>query len=930
MRFRILGPLDVRGTDGRPVPVGAPKQRSILAVLLLHANQWVSAYRLQDALWPDQPPQSAAGILRTYVFRLRHALQLGQPDRLPWLATQPGGYRLAMAPGDLDLLVFEDLAVRGRRALESGDAVRADGLLSDALALWRGDPAGNIALDEDTTAALTGLLERRLATEEAWIDARLALGNDAGLIARLKTRIAEQPFRERLCQQLMLAMYRAGRKAEALEAFQALRRHMLAELGIEPSAPARELQRQILAADPALDSLARHGVAPLPVIPRQLPPGITCFTGRRAHLKRLHAAMTGNRGDAVVIAISGMAGAGKTTLAVHWAHQVEDRFSDGQLHADLRGYSGDRPLDCLDALQRFLRALGTAPGQVPGDLDEAAAQYRSLLAGKRMLILLDNAASASQVRPLLPGAQGCLVLVTSRSRLPGLISKDGAVWLSAEPFTESESVTLLRKVLGSQRVSAGQAAAVRIAGRCACLPLALRVAAERAAHRPWLSLDRLADELTSERDRLDALTLGDDEAATIRSVFSWSYRALKPDAARMFRLLGLHAGPDISVPAAAALTGVSTGEAARLLDSLAEVHLLAEASGRYQFHDLLRGYAAERAGTDEDTADRTAATRRILAWYLHTYYGADRLLAPARHLVPLDPPPAGCAPLAFTTYQQALEWCDAERVNLVAAVHLAAGTGQEDIACLLAIAMRVFFHLRGHRRDGIACASMGADAARRTGDKHREAQALNALGSAYRSDYRFADAIRYYRRALRIRREIGDRQGEGATLNNLGGSSYEHGQAGQALGYLRQALLIARELDDRYGEGITLENLGEAHFELGQTAAALDCYQQALAVTREIGDRPGEGIALKNLGDAHAKLEQTAAANERYREALVVLRSAGDQQREAQTLLTLGDLLRDGGDTREARRCWQQSLDIFAGLGDPREAGVRARLEGSA
>jgi DNA-binding SARP family transcriptional activator len=596
MRFRILGPLEICGGRGETISLCAPKQRMLLLILLMHANGPVGVSRLEAALWPGRPPRSAAGLVRTYVSGLRSALGLDDTGQLPRLAKESGGYRLLLAPGDLDLIVFDDLSSRGRHALERGDAAQAARLLSDALALWRGEPAGDVVLDGGSAAILAGLAERRLLAEEAWTEAQLQLGSGPDLIGRLRTRVAQQPLRERACSQLMLALYRAGRKAEALAEFRALRSRMTGELGIEPAALTRDLHQRILADDPTLT--ATHDRA---LIPRQLPGDIGDFTGRDTALLTMTGLLPGKDTAApAIIAVTGMAGAGKTALAVHFAHLAAAGFPGGQLFVDLRGHADadTEPKPPAEALREFLRALNVR--QIPGDTDEAAGLYRSLLAGQRMIVVLDNAASARQIRPLLPGTPGCLVLITSRSRLPGLLARNSATTVAVGPLTRSESGALLRKILGPARVQADVGGAAAIVDRCARLPLALRIAAERAANRPQLTLETLARELTAGRRRLDALSISEDAHTCLRSVFSWSYRKLAPDTARMFRLLSLHPAADIGIPAAAALAGSTVSDAARQLGMLADAHLLQETTaGRYQFHDLLRTYAAELAAEDE-------------------------------------------------------------------------------------------------------------------------------------------------------------------------------------------------------------------------------------------------------------------------------------------------------------------------------------------
>jgi DNA-binding SARP family transcriptional activator len=680
VRFRILGPLEVSDSHGKTHSLQAPKLRTLLFVLLLYANGPVSVGRLEMALWPDRPPRSAAGLIRTYVSGLRTALGLGDADQLPALVKEPDGYRLLLAPGDLDLGVFYDLSARGRDFLARGNAAQAARHLSDALALWRGEPGGGVTLDDDSAAILVSLAVRRTMAEEAWIDAQLLLGSGNDLIDCLRTLISRQPLQERASTQLMLALYRAGRKAEALEEFHALRRRMADELGIEPSAQARDLYQRILT--DAAELTPAHGPT---VVPRQLPGDIRDFTGRDAALSAMESLLPGKDTAApAIIAITGMAGAGKTALAVHFAHLMAGLSPDGQLFVDLHGYAETGPKPPTKVLHGFLRALGVR--EIPGDTDEAAALYRSLLAGKQMIVLLDNAVNVQQVKPLLPASPGCLVLITSRSRLPGLLTRNGATPITVGPLTGAEGAILLGKILGAARMQADPGAAAAIVDRCARLPLALRIAAERAVHWPQPDLAMLAGELAAEQQRLDALSIGEEGDANVRSVFSWSYRRLAPDAARMFRLLGLHPGTDIGIPAAAALVGSTSGDAARQLAVLVDVHMLSETvARRYRFHDLLRTYAAECAALDESPAKRRAALQRVLTWYLHTAKAADRLLVPTRTHVSLEP--AAVKPLEFASHGDALVWCDAEYANLMAAAQTAAEVGEDAIAWQLQVTL---------------------------------------------------------------------------------------------------------------------------------------------------------------------------------------------------------------------------------------------------
>lgn len=930
MRFRVLGPVEARADgDGEPVVLAA-KPRALLAVLLVHASRPVSRDRLMAVLWPERPPRSAPRVIRTYVSTLRQSLRLSRRDQLPRLALLGDGYRLEVAPGDLDLLVFDDLSERARRALGVGDAAVAARLLDQALGLWRGDPAEDVVVDGETDAVLAGLAEQRLLAEEDRAEAELVLGHDAALIVRLRLLVATHPLRERLWGQLMTALYRTGQQAAALAAYRELRTHLIAELGVEPGPGLRELHQQVLAGDPLPAPHPAPVVPGAPVVPRQLPSDVSHFAGRAAELDRLDAVLGVSGTDlpatVVITAINGTAGVGKTALAIRWARRIADRFPDGQLFASLRGHSAAGPADPLGVLARFLRALGVAPERVPGDLDEAAAMYRSLLDGKRILIALDNAASSGQVRPLLPGAPGCAVIVTSRGRLPGLGAREGATRVTLAPLLPAEAAELLRKILGPERTSIEPSAVAAIAAECAFLPLALRIAAERAIVRPHQKLASLAAQLTAARDRLDALAADDDPATSVRTVFSWSYRALSPETACMFRLLGLHPGPDISVPAAAALAGSTLRDVARALERLAGAHLVEEtAPGRYRFHDLLRAYATERADTDETPADRTAALSRVLTWYLHTADAADRVIGPPRRRVPLDPV-RQVQPLAFASYDEALAWCDAEQANLAAAVQRAAEAGFADIAWKIPAAMADFFNLRRPWNDWISSSSTGLAAARRAGDTLGQAWSLNDLGVAYFGLTRFADAAGYYEETLRLVRQAGDRQDKGAVLNNLAAAYWELSRTDDAVGCFRQSLALARETGNRHGECVALDNLGEAYRRTGQAWQAITCHQQALDIAIQIADRQGKSQALHNLGEAYQMLHRPERAREYYLQAIHVHRQADDRHGEAETRRKLGDLLHDNGDTTQARELWRQALAIFQDLGDPQADELSARL----
>ncbi len=928
MRFRLLGPLEVQRYDGESVPLRAAKQRTVLAILLLHSNRRVSVDRLTASLWQGQPPRSAAGNVRTYVSALRQILEPDGQDRPVQLHFERGGYQLDLAPSELDLLVFEDFEQRGRRALGNGDSAEAARLLWEALRLWRGQPVEDVTLGSDEAATLAGLEERHLLAEEAWVDAQLAQGKNEQLIVRLRSLVAGQPLREQLWHRLMVALYLSGRSAEALAAFHELRRRVVDELGIEPGPQAQRLQRQILAGEPLDFQTATTTLAA--VHPRQLPPDIADFTGRTRDLDRLTTGLAAWQSDqraAAILTISGTAGAGKTALAVHWAHQVADQFGDGQLYVNLRGYAPIRPLAAQEVLARFLRALGMSPDQIPGELDEAAAMYRSLLAGKRMLILLDNAAAAEQVRPLRPGTPHSLVLVTSRSRMPGLTARDGAVQVALDPLTAADAILLLRNLLGRGRVDAEPEAAAEIAARCGFLPLSLRIAADHIANRTYLTLAELAIQLGGTSDRLDILAASDDAATTVRTVFSWSYLALAADAARMFRLVGLHAGPDISAAAAACLAGTTEQRARQLLDALAGVHLLEKtAPMRYRFHDLLGAYAADCAHADESADNRASALWRLLTWCLHAAVTATRILAPAQRVIAVGPAPPHCAPRPLPGYSEALRWYGEEYGSLVAAVRLAAENNHDDIAWKLAATMQYYFDLRKSWTDWISTHEIGLMCARRSGDRCGEAWMLNDLGGVYFDLRRHEEALACISKALELRRAVGDRPGQVLCLNNLGIIYRERDQFDRAIGSGRQALALSRETGDRRGEAAALHGLGEIHRKRGRPEESLRRFEHSLALFRSVNERRGECFALHSIGETYHDLRRSGEGVPYVRQALAIRRQAGDRQGEGEALRTLGDLFADTDQPEAARQSWHQALAILDDLGDPKADAIRERL----
>lgn len=670
-------------------------------------------------------------------------------------------------------------------------------------------------------------------------------------------------------------------------------------------------------------------------VPRQLPVEVAHFTGRSAELARLDALLVQEdaaRPAAMVISVvAGTAGVGKTALVVHWAHRVREHFPDGQLFVNLRGYSPGSTMSSEQALEEFLRALGVPAEGIPAGLEARAGMYRSLLDGRRVLIVLDNATSAEQVRSLLPGSPTCRVVVTSRSRLSGLIARDGASRVTLDLLPPAEAIGLLRDVIGAARVAAEPGAAAELASRCAFLPLALRIAAERAVTHPHATLADLADELAVQRDRLDLLAIAEeeDETTAVRAVFSWSYHALPAEAARAFRLLGLHAGPDISAPAAAALTSTTLAQARRLLETLVGTHLIEETGrDRYRLHDLLRVYAAECATAEDTGRDRADAVRQALTWYLHTGDAAARVLNPHRRRVPLEHPEKACSPLEFPTYRQALNWCEAERANLVAATRQAAESGEHVIAWRLPVALWDFFNLRKHWADWITTHHIGLSSAQHLQDRQGEAWVWGGLGMAYFFLRQHQEALDHFQHALPLCQETDDPWGEAMSLLGLGTAHFYLGKYEDAADYSQRALSICQEVDDPWGHTLALLNIGAVHRKLQHFEEALDYFQRALAVAGPVHDQAGEAMTLHNLGATYRDLHQFEEALEHFMRAYTTFRKISDRWGEAQTLRQIGDVLQHLNRMEAAVKYWNQALPIFEDLGDSATAvRVRTSLE---
>lgn len=888
----MLGSLAVRRA-GTPLELGGPRQRAVLTMLLLHANDAVSVAQLTDAVW-DSPPVSPESNLRTYVAGLRKVLG----ERL---VTRPGhGYQLVVEPGELDLDAFDQLARQGEEASADNDTEAAAEFFAQALAKWRGTPTETTA-GPLLRAEFTRLQERRLAVVERFAKAAIELARFDDVIDRLRRESAQHPLREELWAQLMLALDRAGRRGEALETYAMARKHMVDQLGVEPGARLQQLQQVILSSRvPAAATLSAH---------RQLPMDIAEFTGRESELRRL--CELGPQTTVVISAIEGMAGVGKTKLAVRAAHRLVEQFPDVQLWADLHGFDPDElPADPAAVLESFLRLLGVPGAQIPESLAERAALYRDRLAGKKALVLLDNAAGEDQVRPLLPGGASCLVLITSRRSLLGL---DGVKSLFLDVFTPAEALALLSRIAGEDRITADLDAAQRVAELCGHLPIAVALAAKRLARRPQWNVTDLVAQL--ERGGLGA-----------RGVFDLSYQALPDNQRRLFRFLGFHPGEDVTADSAAALAGLTAYEAEDLLETLLDEHLLQQHTpGRYGLHDLLRAYAREQLMATDPPPARAAAMRRVLDWYVHTTFNAEAQLNPVRKL-----DVGGCDPIVhprtFADRDAALLWCDTERANLVAAVRDAAEHGLAEQCWSLAQCLWDFFNLRKHWADWIDTHRLALTAARSVGDRIAEGRMLITLGIALREIGRNDEAIECYQQALAIWRAVGDRAREQVTMNNLGIAYFALGRFEDGLQSYERCAEIAREIGDRHTEAVVLNNIGLLHAERSRFAEGLSYYLRALEIRREIEDPYSEAILLNNIGEVYRGLLDFDSAVSYVDRALETFRRIGDLFGQAESLDNLGLALDGLGDRRGAEKCWLESVSLFEDLDRTRADEVRGRL----
>ncbi|MFR9777594.1 BTAD domain-containing putative transcriptional regulator [Micromonospora sp. MS34] len=901
MEFRVLGAVEV-WCDGARVDVGGRQPRLVLAALLLEPDRVVPVDRLVDLVWGQSPPRSARGTLQALVSRLRATFR--RLDAPVELAGRGTGYLLRVDPDTVDAHRFTALTAQARNA---GDEA-AVGLLDRALGLWRGEPLADVAEEDVRHRLCAGLREARWAAVEDRADALLRLGRARQVVGEHTDQVARHPGRHRLAGQLMLALYREGRADQALATYRQVRARLADELGLDPAPELRRLEQLILRADPTLEPADDPG-RPAPVRPAQLPHDVPGFTGRAADLARLDATLDEPSTGIRIWVVSGTAGVGKTALAVHWAHRVRDAFPDGQLFLDLRGFDEREPVPPDAALAQLLGGLGVDPRVVPDGPDARAALFRSRLAGRDVLLVLDNARDAGQVLPLIPSTG--TVLVTSRHRLGDLVARAGARPLPLDVLTPADSACLLATLLGDRTVRAEAVAAARLAQLCGHLPLALRIAAANLQVAGEPEIAGLAREL-AEGDPLAGLTVDGADEGAVTKAFALSYRALSGEQRRMFRRLGLVPGSSFAAGAAGALAGASPAIAERLLRALAAAHLVERhPGGRYRFHDLLRRYAVDRVAGEEDAAQRDRARQRLLDHYLETADAAGRRLIP--HFARL-PRPAPADP--FGTPETALAWLDAEWANLTAAVEQTARQGPRRYAWHLADALRAWFHQRGRRAEWLAAATVALDAARAEGDLR--AQAAMHLSSAlvHVTSGRYEQARRHLRDGLRIAVADDWPEGYAGMLNNLSAVHQRLGDPQAAIDCAHRSLVLNRQLGSGGGEAMSLANLGFAYWQLGALAEAEEHFQAAHDRGEQAGARYNVAVLLVDLASVRRDLGDHRAAEELYARGLAANRDLGYRYGEATALAGRAVLWCATGRAEPARPDAERAVALTREIGD--------------
>lgn len=919
MEFRILGNLEVWSASDR-VALGGPREHKLLAVLLVNANRVVAIDTLVDELWDGEPPVTARKQVRNVVSQLRS--RLGRYGATEYLLADGDGYRCTVLDNAFDARVFQDRVARGSTLATAGDQAAAAGMLRSALALWRGPLLAGLS-SPAIEAATLAWAERLLSAREMYFDCELGLGRHREMLPDLSAVVAENPLREKLIGLLMAALQRCGRKAEALALYRDVRTRMIESTGIEPCAELRDLQLAILSNDVTAPKTCRAMVPSS--APAQLPSPNAMFIGRDPEIDVLTGAV--DSGCTTVAAITGTPGVGKTELAIHWAHLMRNRFPGGTLHVNLRGFDpSNMPVEPATALRGFIEAFAVHPERIPAAFCDQQAMYRDLLADNKVLVVLDNARDEAQVRPLLPEGRGSFVVVTSRQRMIGLAVTDGACLCTLGLLEQREAYALLVRRLSQGRVDSDTVAAAELVELCTGLPLALSIAAAHVASRSRARLTDLVAQLRNSATRLDTLGTG-DPATDLRSVLSWSYRRLSDVAMRVFRLAGIAPGPEISAGAAASLADLTVPVAERALGELWRANLLTNsAPSRFTFHDLLRVYAVEQADSDESAGEQDAALLRVLDYYLHSAFAADRALYPSRDPITIGPPRPGVVLEWFDDGAAAVRWFEREHAMLLAAVRAAVERGHGVHAWQLCWAMGTFLHRRGRWADLVAVCHAALDAARTGDDLCGQAHLCRIVGRVYAFLRCFEKSDVFLRRAIDHFGLIGDHPGQARAQMDLAWSFELRERYHDALSCSMEALKLYEGAQHSNGLATTRNGIGWYLTMIGDYRQALQQCEQALRLLQALGDRYAEAGTWDSLGYTHHQLGDYPRALAAYQRAIELFRESGDLSYEAGTMVRLGDTYAEIGSVEAARVAWQQALSVLEEVDVRGAEAIRRKL----